>query len=101
MPARRFRHDRDPRNRESVDAAGGSHGRPSVPPASGADGLNLDPYLRIAPSRPRRGSGQDALLKALELWPMGGVPANPGGWLMQVAKNRALDVLRREASIRE
>src|SRR5205085_1278852 len=44
---------------------------------------------------------QDALLKALELWPVGGVPANPGGWLMQVAKNRALDVLRREASMRE
>lgn len=43
---------------------------------------------------------QDALLKALELWPMSGVPANPGGWLMQVAKNRALDVLRREASMR-
>src|SRR5205814_3966646 len=42
---------------------------------------------------------QDALLKALELWPRGGVPANPGGWLMQVAKNRALDVLRREASM--
>jgi RNA polymerase sigma-70 factor, ECF subfamily len=44
---------------------------------------------------------QDALLKALELWPFRGVPENPGGWLMQVAKNRALDVLRREASLRE
>src|SRR5947208_12040596 len=44
---------------------------------------------------------QDALLKALELWPFRGIPENPGGWLMQVAKNRALDVLRREASLRE
>src|ERR1700730_13672525 len=47
------------------------------------------------------GAVQDALLKALELWPFRGVPENPGGWLMQVAKNRALDVLRREASLRD
>jgi RNA polymerase sigma-70 factor (ECF subfamily) len=28
-------------------------------------------------------------------WPDDGVPANPGGWLMTVARNRAIDVLRR------
>ncbi len=39
---------------------------------------------------------QDALLKALETWPHAGVPLNPSAWLIQVAKNRALDVLRRE-----
>ncbi len=37
---------------------------------------------------------QDALVKALQTWPFGGVPANPGGWLMQVARNRALDIVR-------
>ncbi len=40
---------------------------------------------------------QDALATALERWPRDGVPANPGGWLMTVARNRALDVLRRSA----
>jgi RNA polymerase sigma-70 factor (ECF subfamily) len=42
---------------------------------------------------------QDALVKALQQWPHTGVPANPGAWLIQVAKNRALDLLRREASL--
>jgi RNA polymerase sigma-70 factor, ECF subfamily len=38
---------------------------------------------------------QDALAQALARWPADGVPANPGGWLMTVARNRALDQLRR------
>jgi RNA polymerase sigma-70 factor (ECF subfamily) len=38
---------------------------------------------------------QEALAAALERWPADGVPANPGGWLMTVARNRAVDVLRR------
>ena len=38
---------------------------------------------------------QEALLAALERWPQAGVPDNPGAWLMAVAKNRALDLLRR------
>jgi RNA polymerase sigma factor (sigma-70 family) len=37
---------------------------------------------------------QDALVTALERWPEGGVPDNPGAWLMATAKNRALDLLR-------
>ncbi|MEU5908779.1 sigma-70 family RNA polymerase sigma factor [Micromonospora sp. NPDC047467] len=40
---------------------------------------------------------QEALTAALERWPADGVPANPGGWLMTVARNRAIDVLRRAA----
>ncbi|MEU8815402.1 DUF6596 domain-containing protein [Actinoplanes sp. NPDC048796] len=40
---------------------------------------------------------QDALTAALERWPRDGVPGNPGGWLMTVARNRAVDVLRRAA----
>jgi RNA polymerase sigma-70 factor, ECF subfamily len=38
---------------------------------------------------------QDALVTALEQWPVSGVPNNPGAWLMVTAKNRALDQLRR------
>lgn len=38
---------------------------------------------------------QDALVAALESWPETGVPGNPGAWLMQTAKNRAIDRLRR------
>jgi RNA polymerase sigma-70 factor, ECF subfamily len=41
---------------------------------------------------------QDALLKALQQWPYSGVPDNPGGWLFRVARNGALDVVRRDAS---
>ncbi len=37
---------------------------------------------------------QDALVSALEHWPLEGVPDNPGAWLMRAAKNRALDHLR-------
>jgi RNA polymerase sigma-70 factor, ECF subfamily len=37
---------------------------------------------------------QDALLAALEKWPVDGVPDNPGAWLMATAKRRALDQLR-------
>ncbi|MEV4642497.1 DUF6596 domain-containing protein [Actinoplanes sp. NPDC049548] len=38
---------------------------------------------------------QEALALALEKWPGAGVPDNPGGWLATVARNRAIDVLRR------
>src|SRR2546428_12751025 len=38
---------------------------------------------------------QDALVAALEQWPVAGVPDNPGAWLMAVAKRRAIDQLRR------
>ena len=44
---------------------------------------------------------QDALLKALSQWPFNGVPDNPGGWLFRVARNGALDVLRRNAAFRD
>jgi RNA polymerase sigma factor (sigma-70 family) len=39
---------------------------------------------------------QDALVAALETWPVTGAPENPGAWLMATAKNRALDALRRK-----
>jgi len=40
---------------------------------------------------------QDALVTALERWPIDGLPDNPGAWLMTTAKNRALDRLRQQA----
>jgi RNA polymerase sigma factor (sigma-70 family) len=38
---------------------------------------------------------QDALVVALEQWPVTGIPPNPAGWLMTTAKNRAIDAHRR------
>lgn len=42
---------------------------------------------------------QDALIKALQQWPFRGIPENPAAWLTLVARNRALDLLRRDASL--
>ncbi len=39
---------------------------------------------------------QEALVRALQTWPYRGIPDNPAAWLAQVAKNLALDALRRE-----
>jgi RNA polymerase sigma factor (sigma-70 family) len=39
---------------------------------------------------------QDAFCRALEVWKYRGMPENPSAWLMATAKNRALDVLRRQ-----
>lgn len=43
---------------------------------------------------------QDAFCRALDVWKMRGVPDNPSAWLMTAAKNRALDVVRRERTSR-
>ena len=43
---------------------------------------------------------QDVFCRALEVWKLRGVPENPSAWLMQAAKNRAIDVLRRERTAR-
>ncbi len=44
-------------------------------------------------------AAHDALVAALEQWPAAGIPANPGAWLMATAKHRAIDRLRRQASL--
>ena len=40
---------------------------------------------------------QDALVIALEQWPVQGVPDGPGAWLMATAKHRAINLVRRRA----
>jgi RNA polymerase sigma-70 factor (ECF subfamily) len=42
---------------------------------------------------------QDALVRALETWKFGHMPENPAAWLMRVARNRAIDLLRRQAHL--
>jgi RNA polymerase sigma-70 factor, ECF subfamily len=37
--------------------------------------------------------------KAMRSWPIAGMPANPAGWLFNVARNEAIDVLRRDARL--
>jgi RNA polymerase sigma-70 factor (ECF subfamily) len=44
---------------------------------------------------------QEAILRALEVWKLRGVPENPGAWLLATARHRALDVLRRERTARD
>jgi RNA polymerase sigma-70 factor (ECF subfamily) len=44
---------------------------------------------------------QDAIVEALEHWPVTGVPANPGAWLLLTARRKALDRVRRSARLAE
>jgi RNA polymerase sigma factor (sigma-70 family) len=44
---------------------------------------------------------QDAVVIALEQWPVTGVPDQPGAWLMATAKHRAVDLLRRQSRYRQ
>ena len=44
---------------------------------------------------------QEAMIQALKRWPFHGVPQNPAAWLHRVARNLAVDHLRRDASFRD
>jgi RNA polymerase sigma-70 factor (ECF subfamily) len=44
---------------------------------------------------------QDTFCRALEVWRIRGLPQNPSAWLMKAAKNRAIDLLRRERTARK
>ena len=46
-----------------------------------------------------RSSRRTRCVAALEQWPQTGVPDNPGAWLMATAKHRAIDPLRRGATL--
>ncbi|MEA2609407.1 MAG: hypothetical protein QOJ75_1650, partial [Chloroflexota bacterium] len=43
---------------------------------------------------------QDAMLAALEQWPIDGIPTNPAAWLMTTAKRRGIDQFRRAENLR-
>lgn len=43
---------------------------------------------------------QEALVRALQTWPFYGLPKNPSAWIMQVSRNLALDVVRRQKTFR-
>ena len=38
---------------------------------------------------------QDTLLQAMNVWKLKGIPDNPSAWLFRVAKNKAIDIIRR------
>lgn len=38
---------------------------------------------------------QDTLLQAMNVWKLKGIPDNPSAWLFRVAKNKAIDVIRK------
>lgn len=42
---------------------------------------------------------QDAMLVALERWPLEGIPRNPSAWLTTAARNKAIDRLRRASNL--
>ena len=42
---------------------------------------------------------QDTLLQAMNTWSYNGIPENPQAWLYRVAKNKAIDFLRRQKKI--
>jgi len=44
---------------------------------------------------------QEALIAALHHWPRTGVPASPAAWLLQVARRKAIDALRRERTVQD
>jgi RNA polymerase sigma-70 factor (ECF subfamily) len=44
---------------------------------------------------------QDAFATALERWPRDGEPDNPGAWILTAARNRALDRIRRDRTLRQ
>lgn len=43
---------------------------------------------------------QDTLARAMETWKFRGFPDNPSAWLMRAARNRAIDIIRREQRFR-
>jgi RNA polymerase sigma-70 factor, ECF subfamily len=44
-------------------------------------------------------AAQEAFATAAERWPRAGIPANPTGWLITTARNRAIDRIRRERTL--
>ena len=78
---------------------------PQVRSQQAIERIYREEYGRIVASLVRRFGSIDiaeeaageALLAAVEKWPVEGVPPNPGGWLTTTAGNRAIDKIRRES----
>jgi RNA polymerase sigma-70 factor (ECF subfamily) len=72
--------------------------------AAAIERIFRDEHGRVVASLARRfgdldlaeDAASEALLVALEKWPVDGVPPNPGAWLTTTAGNRAIDRIRRE-----
>ncbi len=68
------------------------------------DRIYREEYGRVVASLARRFGDLDlaedmageALLTAIERWPVDGIPPNPGGWLTTTGANRGIDRIRRE-----
>ena len=58
------------------------------------------PRPRHRRPRPRRGLRPGRLGHGPRRWPVEGQPADPGAWIMRVARNRAIDLVRRRGSAR-
>ncbi len=73
--------------------------------AAATERIFREEYGRVVASLVRRfgdldlaeDAAGDALLTALEKWPVAGAPPNPGAWLTTTAAHRAIDRLRRES----
>ena len=73
-------------------------------PTAGIERIFREEYGRIVASLTRRfgdldiaeDAASEALLVALEKWPVDGNPPNPGAWLTMTAGNKAIDRIRRE-----
>jgi RNA polymerase sigma-70 factor (ECF subfamily) len=73
-------------------------------PASAIERIFREEYGRVVASLVRRfgdidvaeDAASEALLVALEKWPVDGTPPNPGAWLTTTAGNKAIDRIRRE-----
>jgi len=46
-------------------------------------------------------AAQDAFAAALKQWPADGIPSSPAAWVIQTAKHKAIDRLRRQSVFRE
>jgi len=94
--------------RREVRAAAEGAARASTPAWALAEQVARTSYGRLlallaAPSGDlelAEDSLADAFMQALRTWPVAGVPANPEGWLLTVARNRQHDVFRSPATRR-
>lgn len=60
---------------------------------------SLTRFLGLAQLELVEDAVQEALVKAVQQWPYRGIPEQPTAWLWQVAKNQAIDRLRREKTL--